>query len=887
MITEKDFEQKKKRYLEKLQRIIRGIEQINQYENRGVIRPDQISSLNDKKAKAEKLFKKLENNEFEIAVVGLEKVGKSSFSNAFIDANILPTKDERCTYTSTCIKYGTEQKARIVFYTAAEFIKDFQDKLAKLGIENANTYLFDRITLSEYEALYSKVSDENKSHYKNFLHQDIKDIISNQRNIHNLLGREDRIFTNDDVESEECKRFIIEPAYALAVREIHIESDKLGEMKHAILYDVPGFNSPTALHKEQTIEKMKQADAIIMVAKADEPSLTGENLEIFKDNFEEGGISFGEKLFVFANKADRATNFEENKSTIIKEWTVRREILDKNFADRIILGSANAALGKKVEGGLKAREAMHEIGQKYGIDTRGQKYGIDTLRGKLLEYYQDQRMEMLAKRVDSMILEMEEMLASIKKEYKISETTSIEEISDISITIYTDAVDTIVKQLEHLKDKINREEGEEELSKALRNQIQEMVQVEKYGITDEEMENVHIRKAGNGRAEQPIAVESEIRDLKFNTMYDDFGNVVYTIAENKYAKVSDEIQNIFMEVFHITPSTPKYEMVKKDLEELIGRNFLEVEESFQILIDRFSRDIFEILIKKSRGQDRYNKFEERMENFLSLGVYYSASKVSCEMAEADLDDSKTSGESVQLQESYAYLKLAPRDSEMWKILLWPELLGFDTEKENAWKTLMDLTGIKRNKTIEKALDRFVCVNDNQTVERLKKMFEKYILERPEFEIVKDVKEILLDSMDDGAEEQEQDYQLENILSAKKRRVRRCYFSNNAFEEHSYNGIRKEFDADINALQNVLQYAFVRAVNLDRAFSAKAVKRIEQLVNLIKRKGKDNPLKVFINKNLANIESSKIQGITEKEERARTESVILGEIEDILEKIKAQ
>ena len=54
-------------------------------------------------AKCEKIYKKLDKNEFEIAIVGLEKAGKSTFGNALMENRILPDADERCTYTSTCI----------------------------------------------------------------------------------------------------------------------------------------------------------------------------------------------------------------------------------------------------------------------------------------------------------------------------------------------------------------------------------------------------------------------------------------------------------------------------------------------------------------------------------------------------------------------------------------------------------------------------------------------------------------------------------------------------------------------------------------------------------------------------------------------------------------
>ena len=145
---------------------------------------------------------------------------------------------------------------------------------------------------------------------------------------------------------------------------------------NAIMYDVPGFNSPTAMHQQQTIEKMKQVDAIIMVAKADEPSITGEVFKVF-DNYEDDGTSFKDKLFIFANKADRATDLDKNKAVTYEEWIDRRGILPEKYKSRIIFGSANAHLGDKVQNGKKARDEM---------DAKGLGYGIEDIRTSLKEY---------------------------------------------------------------------------------------------------------------------------------------------------------------------------------------------------------------------------------------------------------------------------------------------------------------------------------------------------------------------------------------------------------------------------------------------------------------------------------------------------------------------
>ena len=92
--------------------------------------------------------------------------------------------------------------------------------------------------------------------------------------------------------------FNIANSKAIAVKEITIGSRLLEKMPNAIIYDIPGFNSPTEMHQQQTRTRMKSADAIVIIAKADEPSLTGEVLDIFRECDNDGTV-LNDKLFVF------------------------------------------------------------------------------------------------------------------------------------------------------------------------------------------------------------------------------------------------------------------------------------------------------------------------------------------------------------------------------------------------------------------------------------------------------------------------------------------------------------------------------------------------------------------------------------------------------------
>ena len=103
----------------------------------GIIKGDRSSELQIMLKKLETLENKLEKNTFDVSIVGLEKTGKSTFANAFMGIDILPTKDARCTYTATNICYGNDDKAEVKFFTRDEFNENFFTRLTSIeaGIE--------------------------------------------------------------------------------------------------------------------------------------------------------------------------------------------------------------------------------------------------------------------------------------------------------------------------------------------------------------------------------------------------------------------------------------------------------------------------------------------------------------------------------------------------------------------------------------------------------------------------------------------------------------------------------------------------------------------------------------------------------------------------------
>src|SRR5664280_2217103 len=88
--------------------------------------PELVQKLNVEHARLNRQLERLLANRFEVAVIGLEKAGKSALLNAWLGQEILPSARERCTFTSTEIwsaQTEQDQLLSIQYYSKEEISK--------------------------------------------------------------------------------------------------------------------------------------------------------------------------------------------------------------------------------------------------------------------------------------------------------------------------------------------------------------------------------------------------------------------------------------------------------------------------------------------------------------------------------------------------------------------------------------------------------------------------------------------------------------------------------------------------------------------------------------------------------------------------------------------
>ena len=111
-----NYDEQKKLLIKEIERLDAIILNLIQNKDLELLNAQNSTKLKEYYENNKILKHKLESNEFEIAIVGLEKAGKSTFANALIDNYVLPSAPERCTFTATKL-ISVVDEAIVEFYT--------------------------------------------------------------------------------------------------------------------------------------------------------------------------------------------------------------------------------------------------------------------------------------------------------------------------------------------------------------------------------------------------------------------------------------------------------------------------------------------------------------------------------------------------------------------------------------------------------------------------------------------------------------------------------------------------------------------------------------------------------------------------------------------------
>jgi hypothetical protein len=300
-----------------------------------------LQKLTNEHPRLNQQLERLRANRFEVAVIGLEKAGKSALLNAWLGQEILPSARERCTFTSTEIwSAQTEQdQALIIQYYSKEDISKLQ--------------------LQRRDALASSLLSDKE---KKDIQEDYDDTEKNLSAIYEFARQKNgfsQAFIDISEISEQLQAAIFKNrAQSLAIKRIQLKTVRLRSDRDIIFHDVPGFNSGILMHTEQAVARLKSCDAIIYAKEMKQPSITGPEKDMLMvADAEDPSIRVADKIFVVLTQADALDDPIDFKDTYEKHRSYWPTLPER----RMIPVCARAHL---VEFGIPSEDTLHIINSR-------------------------------------------------------------------------------------------------------------------------------------------------------------------------------------------------------------------------------------------------------------------------------------------------------------------------------------------------------------------------------------------------------------------------------------------------------------------------------------------------------------------------------------------
>jgi len=622
----KEFEEEKLREIERLEKHNEFLINLDNA-NLSIVTNEERERLDTILQSNKRYLHKLQSNEFEIAIVGLEKAGKSTFANALIENTVLPSAPERCTFTSTRLTNG-DDSAIVEFYKEDEFNEIFIELLQEIDYPNAEKENFKTISLDKFQAFFDELENKNPDKHKNHVgktDEEIKDIIKG-RNKLTLTGKTKK-FSGDELSTDAFQAYIkgenkgADTSKPRSVKKVEINSSKLQKLDSAIIYDVPGFDSPTKIHERQTIERLKSADAIILVTNVGRnPSLVGTQLNVITNNADTDGIPLRDKLFVFGNQLDTANSEDESKGNI---KTLEKDVSKYKIAEqkRVFTGSALKYL-------VHDTKIMSKKEYKLSYEFNS---GIEDIYNELVHYYETDRFEILKRKINLNQKELNEIFKNVSQrgETDFDPNFAENEKSRITREAYKEIEALLEKNLKELKYKLKEEIWEE---KYFSSKFQEDVENLDYfkSIEEDAITKAKIYEDDSLTLDTPIEkMNQAVRKDLHKKFLKEFSDLIRYMTDEKSKDIELNILRTFTSSIVGSQNSVLFEEVEKESEVLIKKLTLDVSHNdgrFTYLIERFSRDVFDILISYPLfTQDRKNKFKEASKEFSYLDNYYENS----------------------------------------------------------------------------------------------------------------------------------------------------------------------------------------------------------------------------------------------------------------------
>lgn len=618
-----NYQKLKEEYLNKLEQVDKTLIDISKYEKFNILTQKEVEVLDKIKNKNNLYLSKLKNGEIEIAIVGMENTGKSTFANALIKLKeAFPTGSTRCTFTSTKLQYGKEDKAVVEFFTKNDFNKMFQEMLQDIKYPNYESVRFETLETRQYNDYFEKLKDIDIATYKYYsstVNEDIKSILNGKNKILKYLDKPRMNFDKYQIQKEELRQFITDEYIARTVKQVNLELSEFEDTKEMVLYDVPGFNSITEKHKIETRKSLNSADAIILIKNVMENSqITSEEQSMLNSYDEETGVSLNEKLFVFGTKIDRANT----KNEAITNTHKLKDDLTRNLnvnLDRLFVGSPFAYMQKLgLEDGDGAIKTLKDWDMEDSIDS------IEAMKEGIKQFYKNEAFNNIQKQINKNIEAIKRILSNVILENE--DSSKMIELQSQSYGLLLDYSrkfrENLSQDLELLNNDFKKDINENQyFSNKLKEQLETIIPL----ATIEELEKINLSKTDIRGEFATIEVNLAYRQRLKNELLKKFVNLTVSIANEKSEEFFTKTIVSMLNILEVSNNNIYHNEIQNNLKifiEELTQDSSYNKTSYVYLIQRFSRDLISVVIGTGKGTStRKDRFLDAKKEFISLAIY--------------------------------------------------------------------------------------------------------------------------------------------------------------------------------------------------------------------------------------------------------------------------
>ena len=621
-----NYQQLKQNYLSTLQNTKEKLDEILNTST-DILNNEEIKDLEKLQKINKKFITKLNKEEIEVAIIGAENGGKSTFANAFVKLKeAFPTGSIRTTYTSTKLKYGND-RAIVTFYKTEEFDEIFNELLEQIKYPNRNG--LKNFDINDYKSYFENLKQTDKKLYDDTfatINKDIVEIAEGKEIIFQYLNQPPKYFDKTQIENQELKKFITDKYIARSVKNIDIELSSFKDTKEMVLYDVPGFDSLTEKHKIETKKSLDMADAIILIKNiVENPNIRSHEADILK-SYDENGLPLYEKLFAFGTQIDKANNIDDAK---INAFTFKKELKEHlNMKEnRIFYGSPFAYLEQ-----IELYKSNRSIEKMKNLQLEQYINSIDKIREAIKAFYKNEAFNNLQKQIDKNISNIKTILNSILEKNK-----DVLSYKHLEVYSQLELFDFVTQKQNEYKNKLDEQKYETKKD-ILKNQyfsntIKKQIEKISIKIDEKDIDEIHKKESGL-KNEFPTnkvntTIRKEILSPKFRKILEvELSNIMTDKYQEVYTDFVEKIIENLFEVLEIDTTHQYKNELKTEFYNLISKYLKDItttynKNTFNYFINKFTHPLIEIIIESEKGLNtRKERFEKFKKDILSLAYYY-------------------------------------------------------------------------------------------------------------------------------------------------------------------------------------------------------------------------------------------------------------------------